>query len=56
MADKFMNISNDYAHNHSFCSLQLVVETLATQLNKPTNQNLIKVNKVIRASNKERIL
>ena len=41
MADKFMNISNDYAHNYFFCSLQLVVETLATQLNIPTNQNLI---------------
>ena len=42
---------NDYT-NYPFCRLQLVVETF-TQLNKPTNQNLIKVSKVVKSTSKK---
>ena len=40
MTDKLMYISNkyDYTQNYSF-RLQLVVETLETQLNETLNQN-----------------
>ena len=43
MADKVMYIPNDDTQNYPFCRLQLVVETLDTQLNEPTNQNPLKV-------------
>ena len=51
MADKWMYISNDGIHNYHFCSLQLVVETLTTQLDLPTNKNCIKVHKVVNPTN-----
>ena len=40
------------------CKLQLVVETfgLDTKLNEPTNQNLIKVTKVVKQTNKKTLL
>ena len=39
MTDKFMYIPDDNTQNYSFFRLQLVVETLETQLNEPLNQN-----------------
>ena len=47
MADKLTFIPNDDTLNYPFCRLKLVVESLDTQLNEPTNQNSIKVPKVI---------
>ena len=46
MADKLMYIPNDDTKNYSFCRLKLVVETLDTQLNEPTNKISIKIPKV----------
>ena len=45
MADKLMYISNDDNQNYPFC--RLVVETFG-KLNKPANQNLIKVHEVVK--------
>ena len=42
-----MNISNDDTQNCACCRLQLLVKSLDTQLNKPTNQNPIKISKVV---------
>ena len=54
MADKL--IPNDDTQVSPFCILQLVVETLDTQLNEPTNQNSIKVPKVVMPTNKKKLL
>ena len=51
MADKLNYIPNDDTLNYPFCRLQLVVERLDTQLNEPTNQNAIKVPKVVQPTN-----
>ena len=40
MADKLINIPNDDNQNYPFGKLQIVVESLDTQLNEPTNVNL----------------
>ena len=56
MADKFMYIPNDDTQNYTFCRLKLVVEHQNTQLNKPTNHNLIKVPKVAGPTNKKMVL
>ena len=53
MVDKFMYIPNDDTQNYPICRLKLVVETLDTQLNEPTNQNTIKVPKVVKPTNKK---
>ncbi len=53
MTDKLMYIPKDYTQNYPFFKLQLVVETMNTQLNEPTNQNLIKVPKVLETTNKK---
>ena len=45
-----MYLHNDDAQNNPFCLLQLLVET---QLKEPTNQNAIKVSKVVRPTNKK---
>ena len=50
MDDKLINISSDYTQNYPFCRLQLVVESLDTQLNDPTNQNSIKVPYVVKST------
>ena len=42
-----MSISNDNAQNFPFCRLKYWLKSLDTQLNKPTNQNSIKVPKVV---------
>ena len=49
MADKLMYIPNDDAQNYHFCRLH-------TQLNEPTKQNLTKVLKVVKPTNKETLL
>ena len=53
MAFKLMYIPNDYTQNYPFCRLQLVVET---QINELTNQNSIKVPKVVKTTNKKKKL
>ena len=42
---------NDYTQNFPFCTLQLVVKTF--RLNEPTNQNQMKVPKVVKPTNKK---
>ena len=51
MVDKLMYIPNNDIQNYPFCKLQLVVKTFG--LNKPTNQNFIKVPKVVESTNKK---
>ena len=40
-------------YNYHISRLKLAVETLDTQINQPTNQNAIKVSKVVKPSNKK---
>ena len=48
MADKLINIPNDDTQNYPFSRLQFSwLNHLDTQLNEPTNQNWIKVSKVV---------
>ena len=56
MADKLSYIPNDDTQNHSFCRLQLVVETFGYSTYEPTNQNSIKVPKVVKPTNKKTLL
>ena len=56
MADKLMYIPNEDTQNYPVCILQLVVETLGTQLNELINKNSIIVFKFIKATNKEILL
>ena len=42
--------------NYPLSTLQLMVAQLDTQLNKPTNQNSLKVPKVIKPTNKKMLL
>ena len=53
MADKLIYIPNYDTQIIPFCKLQLVVDT---QLNKPANQNLVKVSKVFRPTNEKSLL
>ena len=55
MADKLMYIPNDYT-KYSFYRLHLQVETFDTQLNEPTNQNLIKVPTVVKTTKKTSVI
>ena len=50
MADTFMHIPNDDTQNYPLSRLQLLAKT---QLNEPTNENLIKVPKVVKSTNKK---
>ena len=45
-----MNVTNDDTQNYPFCRLHLAVDT---QLNELTNQNFIKVPKVVNSTNKK---
>ena len=56
MADKLMYILIGDTQNYPFCRLQLVGETLDTQLNEPTNHNSVKVPKVVKPTNKKTLL
>ena len=49
MVDKLIYIPNDDIQNYHFYRLQLVV-------NEPTNQNSLKVPKVVESTNKETLL
>ena len=40
-------------HKKTFCRLHLVVKTFGKSINKPTNQNLFKVPKIIKPTNKK---
>ena len=51
MDDKFMYIPNDYTQNCPVCRLKLMVETFGD-----SNQNSIKVPKVIKPMNKKTLL
>ena len=53
MADKLKCISNEDTQNYLFCRLQKVVETFRHSTNEPTNQNLIKVPKVVEPTKKK---
>ena len=54
MADQLIYIPNDDTQNCLFCKIQFVVEQFG--LNKPTNQNLIKVPKVVESTSKKILL
>ena len=56
MAYNFIYIPNDDTQNYPFCRLPKLDETQDTQLNEPTNQNLIKVPKVDKSTNKKTLL
>ena len=50
MGDKLMYIPNDDIQNYPFCN-NYWFKRLDAQLNEPTNQNSIKVHKVIELKN-----
>ena len=57
MTDKLMFIPNDDTQNKSFCRLKLVTETFGQfQLNEQTNENSLKVPKVVKQTNKKTLL
>ena len=56
MADKLMYIPNVNTQNFSFCRLQLAGETYGTQSKNSTNQNSLKVPKVVEPTNKKTLL
>ena len=51
MADKLMYIPYGDTHNYPFSRLQLVVERFGHSLNKPTNENSIKIPKLVKLTN-----
>ena len=53
MVDKLMYIPNDETENYP---LQLVVQCLDTYFNEQTNQNSIKIPKVVKPTNKKIII
>ncbi len=53
MAVKLMNVFIDKTQNYPFSRLQLVVESLDTQPNEPTNQNSNKIPNVAKPSSKK---
>ena len=56
MADKLMYIVPiDNTQNYHFSRLQVMVERLDSKLYEPTNQNLIKVPKIVKPTNKKNI-
>ena len=56
MADKLMYIPNANTQNYPFCRFQFGVKTFGHTIYKPTNQNLLKVPKVGKPTNKKTIL
>ena len=56
MADKWMYIPNVDTQNYHLYRLQLMVERLETQINEPTNQNSIKLPKVVKSTNEKMLL
>ena len=53
MADKLKYILNDDIQNYPFCIIHLRLKRLDTQLNEPTNQNSLKIPKVVNPTNKK---
>ena len=53
MDDKLKYIPNDNTENYPFCRLKLKVKTFGHSINKPTNQNSIKVPKLVKPTNKK---
>ena len=47
MANKLIHIPNDDTHNYSYVDYFNWLKRLKTQLNEPTNQNLVKVHKIV---------
>ncbi len=47
---------NDDTQNYPYCRLQLMVEKFENRLIEPTNQNLIKVPKVVKPKNKKTLV
>ena len=47
MADKLIHIPNDDTQNYYFVDYNKWLKRLDTQLNEPTNQNSLKVAKVV---------
>ena len=56
MADKLMYIPNEDIQNTLSVDYDQCLKPLDTQLNEPTNQNLIKVPKVVQPTNKKTFL
>ena len=57
MAYKLMYIPNNNTQNYPFCRLQLMVETYGQwALTESINQNLVKVPKVVKSTNKKSLL
>ena len=52
LSDKSRYIPNKETQNNHFCRLQLVIETFG-QFDEPTNQNSMKVPKVVKLMNKK---
>ena len=53
MANKSMYIPNDDTENYPSVDYNCLLKHLKTQLNEPTNQNSIKVHKVVKPTNKK---
>ena len=53
MEDKLMHVQNDDKQNTPFCRVKVLIEKFKHCKFEPTNQNLIKVNKVFKPTNKK---
>ena len=53
MAGKLIYIHNDDPQNYPLCRLQLELKRLDTQVNKPPNQNVMEVPKIVKPINKK---
>ena len=53
MAVNLMYIPNDDTQNQPFCGLHLVIKTFGQSTYEPTNENSLKVTKVIKPTNKK---
>ena len=53
MAGKLIHIHNNDPQNYPFCRLQLQLKCLDTQVNKPPNQNVMEVPKIVKPINKK---
>ena len=56
MSDKLMEVPSDNTHKYYICRLLLVVETFGYSTYEPTNQNSIKVPKVVNPTNNKTFL
>ena len=56
MADKLIEIPNNDTQSFPFYKLQLLVKTFEHSTYKSTNQNSLKVHKVVELTNKKMLL